>query len=40
MNHKLYNRDNDIFKLNLYLVAKKDFSWDKIAPDLEISKDT
>jgi hypothetical protein len=26
--------------LNLYLVAKKDFSWDKIAPDLEISKDT
>jgi hypothetical protein len=39
LKHRLYNRDSDIFKLNLYPLAKKDSSWDKsIETKLEIVK--
>lgn len=38
--HRLYNRDSDIFKLNLYPLAKKDATWDKqIESGLDINKD-
>ena len=40
LKHRLYKRDSDIFKLNLFPLAKKDFYWNKsIETKLEIVKD-
>ncbi len=40
LKNKLYALDSDIFKLNLYPLAKKDTSWDKrIKNELEVSKE-
>lgn len=40
LKHRLYNKNSNIFKLNLYPLAKKDTSWDKnIKNDLGIEKE-